>query len=62
MQDYQYNTNGMSSSPEAEQWYEDMFARRQKVLLTSDYDEEEVEPEEGADECVEDSFDDKDEN
>jgi len=52
-----FNYNGMSSSPESDQWFEEMFARRK---LTSDYDEELI-ADDDVDECVEDlSFNDKD--
>jgi hypothetical protein len=57
--DYQFNINGMSSSPEADLWFDEMFAKRK---LTSDYDEEEVVLDDDVDLVDFDTYDNKDED
>jgi hypothetical protein len=60
MKDYQLNINGMSSSPEKDAWFDQMFARREKVLLTSDYDEEEITNDDDVDTSLEDDYSEQD--
>jgi hypothetical protein len=56
--DYQFNKETeMGTNPDV---FNSWFIQDRITRLTSDYDEEEIVPEEGADECVEDDFNDRD--